>query len=223
MGDFEASRQRMVDNQLRTNDVTDYRILDAMGAVPRELYVPKNRRAVAYMDGDVEVRAADDAGPARYLMKPHNFGRLVQLAAVEDGDIVLVIGCASAYATAVLARLADSVVGVEGDAALADAASETLVEQGIDNAAIVAGDPTQGLSSEGPFDVIFIEGAVDAVPEALLSQLKEGGRLVCIRGRGLAAEAMLYTCAGGAVSGRPAFNAAAPVLPGFELTPEFAF
>ncbi|PTW60383.1 protein-L-isoaspartate(D-aspartate) O-methyltransferase [Breoghania corrubedonensis] len=223
MGEFKDMRRRMVDNQLRTRDITDYRILDAMGTVPRELFVPKAKRPFAYSDRDIEVKAANETGPARYLIAAQVFGKLVQLADIDDTDIVLVVGCASAYATAVLARIANSVVGVEGDEALAHAASETLVEQGIDNAAIVAGDPTKGLASEGPFDVILIEGAVDEIPEALTSQMKDGGRLVCVKGRGGSAEAILATSSDGKVSVRPAFNACVPTLQEFAKAPEFAF
>ena len=223
MGEFEDMRRRMVDNQLRTRDITDYRILDAMGAVPRELFVPKSKRPFAYSDRDIEVKPADETGPARYLISAQVFGKLVQLADIDSSDIVLVVGCASAYATAVLARIANSVVGVEGNEALAQASSEALVEQGIDNAAIVAGDPTKGLASEGPFDVILIEGAVDEIPEALTGQLKDGGRLVCVKGRGGSSEAMLVTCSEGQASARPAFNACVPTLPGFQKAPEFAF
>ncbi|MEI2388071.1 protein-L-isoaspartate O-methyltransferase [Breoghania sp. JC706] len=223
MGEFEDMRRRMVDNQLRTRDITDYRILDAMGTVPRELFVPKAKRPFAYSDRDLEIKPAGSDGPARYLASAQTFGKLVQLADIDNSDIVLVVGCASAYATAVLARIANSVVGVEGDEALAHAASEALVEQGIDNAAIVSGDPTKGLASEGPFDVILIEGAVDQIPQALTSQLKDGGRLVCVKGRGGSAEAILALCSDGKISMRPAFNACLPALPGFEKDAEFVF
>ncbi|WP_319773896.1 protein-L-isoaspartate O-methyltransferase [Breoghania sp.] len=223
MDEFEDMRRRMVDNQLRTRDITDYRILDAMGAVPRELFVPKARRPFAYADGDIEIRAAEADKPARYLLAAQTFGKLVQLADLDKSDIVLVVGCASAYAAAVLARIANSVVGVEGDEALANASSETLAEQGIDNAAIVSGNPTEGLASEGPFDVILIEGAVDQIPEALIRQLKDGGRLVAIKGRGGSAEAIRVLSSEGKTSSRPAFNASAPILPGFENESNFVF
>ncbi|MDJ0930780.1 protein-L-isoaspartate O-methyltransferase [Breoghania sp.] len=223
MGEFDDKRRRMVDNQLRTRDITDYRILDAMGTVPRELYVPRGKRTFAYSDGDIEIKPADENGPARYLISAQVFGKLVQLADIDNTDIVLVVGCASAYATAMLARIANSVVGVEADESLAQAASEKLVEQGIDNAAIVSGDPTKGLACEGPFDVILIEGAVDEIPDALKEQLKDGGRLVCVRGRGGAAEAVLTVCSEGEISTRASFNACVPSLPGFEKSPEFVF
>lgn len=223
MGDFAVARQRMVDNQLRTNDVTDLRIIDAMAAVPRELFVPKARRAVSYIDDDVEVREAADGNPARYLMKPHVFGRLVQLAGVRSDDLVLVIGCSTGYSTAVLARIAGSVVGLESNAELADEAGERLVDQGIDNAAVVAGDLAAGLPDEGPYDVIFVDGAIEVLPDALTAQLKDGGRLVFVKGEGNAAEAQLATRSGDTIGTRAAFNAAAHAVPGFQRPREFVF
>lgn len=223
MGDFAEARQRMVDNQLRTNDVTDHRILSAMGAVPRELFLPKPRRAIGYIDEDVEVQSGGDGRSARYLMKPHVFARLVQLAEIKSDDLVLVVGCASGYATAVLARIAGSVVGLESDDALATAAGDTLVELGIDNAAVVAGDLPAGLPGEGPYDVIFVDGAVEVLPESLTAQLTEGGRLVCIQGTGNSAEAIVATRSGGEIGTRTAFNAATHPLPGFQRPREFVF
>lgn len=223
MGEFNVARQHMVDNQLRTNDVTDLRILDAMGRVPRELFVPKGRRAIAYIDEDLELREAADGQPARYLMKPHVFARLVQLAAIRPDDVVLVVGCAMGYSAAVLSRIAGSVVAVEPDAELAAKAGELLVEQGIDNVAVVTGELTAGLPSEGPYDAIILDGAVEELPDALVGQLKEGGRLVCVRGQGNAAEALLVTRSADAIGERTAFNAAAHLLPGFSRPREFVF
>ncbi|WP_417679999.1 protein-L-isoaspartate O-methyltransferase family protein [Roseibium sp.] len=220
MTDFEQSRRRMVDNQLRTNDVTDHRILDAMEEVPRERFLPASKRAIAYIDEDLPMVSE---GFGRYLMKPHVFGKLVQLAEVRPDDVVLVIGTGSGYSAAVLSKLAASVVAVEEDSDLASAAGETLVELGIENAAVVEGVLAAGYASEGPYDVIVVDGAVDQLPEGLLNQLKTGGRLVVIEGRGGAAAARLYRSSGDAISSRFAFNASAAVLPGFEKTPEFVF
>lgn len=223
MGDFAVARQRMVDNQLRTNDVTDSRILDAMGEVPRELFVPKARRSVAYIDEDVEIRDAADGQSARYLMKPHVFARLIQLAGVRSGDVVLVVGCATGYSAAVLAQIAGSVVGLEADEELATEAGDILVAQGIDNAAVVSGPLTEGLADEGPYDVILVDGAIGVLPEALTAQLKDGGRLVCIQGTGNAAEAQLVTRSNETIGTRTAFNAAAHLVPGFERPRAFVF
>lgn len=220
MGDFEQSRTRMVDNQLRTNDVTDLRILDAMGLVPRERFVPTAKRAVAYSDLDIAVHegAAD-----RYLMKPHVLARLIQLAEIAPGDVVLAVGCTTGYSVAVLSRLAQSVVGVEEDKELVDQASETLMELGIDNGAVVQGELGKGCASEGPYDVILIDGAVEELPDSLTRQLKDGGRLVAVVGTGGGGAATIYTRSGDTVSGRFAFNAAAHVLPGFERPKAFVF
>ena len=220
MTDFEQSRRRMVDNQLRTNDVTDYRILDAMGDVPRESFLPGSKRVIAYIDEDLPI-GGEDSG--RFLMKPHVFAKLIQLAEIRPDDVVLVIGAGSGYSTAVLSKLAASVVAVEEDADFVKAASEALLELGIENAAVVDGPLAAGYASEGPYDVIVIDGAVDELPDALLTQLKSGGRLVVIEGRGGAGVAKLYQASGSRVSSRFGFNASAAVLPGFEKAPEFVF
>ncbi|NBN62369.1 protein-L-isoaspartate O-methyltransferase [Microvirga tunisiensis] len=220
MGDYAQSRTRMVDNQLRTNDVTDLRILDAMEATPRELFVASSKRPVAYIDEDILV---SDTGTPRYMMKPHVCGKLIQLALVRPGDVVLVVGGTTGYTTAVLARLAGAVVMVEEDAALAARASQTLVSLGIENAAVIEGKLTEGCASEGPYDVILLDGAVEFLPEALAQQLKPGGRLVAIEGLGRAGVARLYQDSGAAIGARFGFNASAHLLPGFEKASEFVF
>lgn len=220
MGDYAQSRTRMVDNQLRTNDVTDLRILDAMERIPREMFVAASKRPVAYIDEDVLV---SDTGPNRYLMKPHVFGKLVQLALVKPTDVVLVVGGSTGYSAAVLASLAGAVVMVEEDAGLAAKASATLVELGIENAAVVEGKLTAGCASEGPYDVIVLDGAVEVLPESLAAQLKSGGRLVAIEGLGRAGVARLYQDSGDAIGARFGFNANAHLLPGFEKAREFVF
>lgn len=220
MGDYEQVRTHMVDNQLRTNDVTDLRVLDAMESVPRERFVPASKRCIAYSDQDIVVASGETS---RYLMKPHVFGKLVQLAAVQPGEVVLCVGCGTGYSVAVFAQLAGSVVGIESDSQIAAAASELLVELGIENAAVIEGDLANGGASEGPYDVIFVDGAVEVLPPSLTAQLKDGGRLVVVRGLGGAGQAELYVRSGDAVSGRFAFNASAHLLPGFERPKEFVF
>lgn len=220
MGDYEQVRTHMVDNQLRTNDVTDLRVLDAMESVPRERFVPTSKRCIAYSDQDIVVASGETS---RYLMKPHVFGKLVQLAAVQPGEVVLCVGCGTGYSVAVFAQLAGSVVGIESDPQIAAAASELLVELGIENAAVIEGDLAKGGASEGPYDVIFVDGAVEVLPQSLTAQLKDGGRLVVVRGLGGAGQAELHVRSGDAVSGRFAFNASAHLLPGFERPKEFVF
>jgi len=220
MTDFSQSRRKMVDNQLRTNDVTDHRILDAMELIPRERFVPASKKAVAYIDEDLPV-GGDATG--RMLMKPHVFGKLVQLAEIRDGDVVLVVGAGTGYSAAVVSKLAASVVALEENADLARTATEVLVDLGIENAVVVEGPLVKGYAAEGPYDVILVDGAVEVLPAALTDQLKPDGRLAVVEGRGGAGTAKLYQKSGNAVSSRFGFNASVSLLPGFEKAAEFVF
>jgi protein-L-isoaspartate(D-aspartate) O-methyltransferase len=222
-GDFEQRRVKMVDGQLRTTDVTSAAVLSAMLSVPREEFVPKSRADLAYIDEDIEVARSTPDKAARYLMEPSPFAKLVQLAEIEAGDFVLDIGCATGYSSAVLSLLASSVVALECDEELAATATDKLSELGYDNVAVVTGDLAAGCSDEAPFDVIVIGGAVDYVPDELLGQLREGGRLVAVIGHGNAGAAHVFYNAEGVVTGRRAFNAAVRPLPGFEREAEFQF
>lgn len=221
--DFAAARANMVNCQVRTTDVTDHDLLEAMFEVPREQFVPSAMRFASYIDEDIEIAPASDEGPARYLMEPSPFAKLVQLAEIRPGDTVLDIGCTTGYSAAILSKLSESVIAVESDASLAGYAIETLAELGIDNVAVVEGVMRDGYAKEGPYDVIVLEGSVPEVPEALFDQLREGGRLVAIIGTGLSGRARLFTKDDGIVSSRPAFNAAVPHLPSFEREIGFVF
>jgi protein-L-isoaspartate(D-aspartate) O-methyltransferase len=222
-GDFEQRRVKMVDGQLRTTDVTSAAVLDAMLSVPREAFVSRSRADLAYIDEDIEVARPTSEKTARYLMEPSPFAKLVQLAEIEAGDFVLDIGCATGYSSAVLSLLASSVVALECDEELAAGATDKLSELGYDNVAVVTGDLKAGCPDEAPFDVILIGGAVDHVPEALLGQLRDGGRLVAVIGHGNAGAAHVFYNAAGVVTGRRAFIAAVRPLPGFERAAEFQF
>jgi protein-L-isoaspartate(D-aspartate) O-methyltransferase len=223
MEDFDAARLKMVDSQLRTEGVTDYAVLAAMGEIPRERFAPPRLRSLAYIDEDLQVKDAEGDVPARYLMEPAPLARLIQAAAIVPSDIVLDIGCATGYSTAVLARVADSVVALEADPELAMLASENLVDLGVANAAVVTGSLVAGYPSEGPYDVIFLGGAVEFVPDALFEQLKEGGRLLGVVGYGRAAQAILFTRTSGDIGSRPIFNAHLRPLPGFNQPKAFVF
>jgi protein-L-isoaspartate(D-aspartate) O-methyltransferase len=221
MTDFAAARRMMVDGQVRTADVTDQRLLAAMLEAPRERFLPSDKAALGYLDLDVPVSGPGD--PSRRMLKPMVLAKLIQTAAIGETDHVLDVGCLTGYSAAILGRLAGSVVGLEEDASLARQAQATLADLGGPSVKVVTGPLVAGYPAEGPYDAIVLEGATEVVPEALLGQLKDGGRLACVLGRGPAAKAMLYRSIDGECSGRPVFDAVAPLLPGFAKQPVFVF
>lgn len=213
--DYEAQRVKMVDNQVRTTDVTSHSVLSAFLTVPRENFVPAGAKLLAYADKEIEL------SPGRYLNHASPVAKLLQLAAVSQEDSVLEVGAATGYVTALLSLLAGKVVGLESDAALADAARANLSSS--QNVKIVTGDLEKGASSEGPFDLIFLNGAVEEVPDALFQQLKDGGRLVAVIGYGNASRAHVFVKERGAIGGTQEFNTAIKALPGFRKVEEFQF
>jgi len=221
--DFSQYRQKMVDGQLRTTDVTSAAVLSAMGSVPREAFVDGRRRELAYIDEDIEIVAPNGDAAGRYIMEASPFAKLVQLADIRPSDVVLDVGCGTGYSAAVLSRLASSVIAVESDAGLAERATGILGSLGYDNAVVVYGPLEAGYAAEGPYDVIVLEGAVGEIPPAMFAQLRDGGRLVAVQGYGNAGVARLYIKVDGIVTGRRAFNAAVKPLPGFETAPAFVF
>ncbi|MEZ5773831.1 MAG: protein-L-isoaspartate O-methyltransferase [Hyphomicrobiaceae bacterium] len=220
MVDFATLRQNMVESQVRTSNVTDRRVLRAMLDVPRELFVPASLRSLSYMDESIPYDGRDRRA-GRGMMPAMAFARLLQLADVGARDLVLVVGAGTGYGTALVARLAMSVVALECDQALADKATATLAESGVDNAAVVVGPLELGCPDEGPFDVIVFEGQVPEVPAAYLSQLREGGRLVAMVGSPTLARAQVMESRSGQWISRADFAAPAPVLPGFATDPGF--
>jgi protein-L-isoaspartate(D-aspartate) O-methyltransferase len=226
MTDFAAARRMMVDGQVRTADVTDLRLLAAMLELPRERFFPDDKASLAYLDLDAPVSAPGQ--PVRRLLKPMVLAKLIQAAGIAASDHVLDVGCASGYSTALLSHLAGSVVGLEEDAALARQAADAMSWAGkswadLPNAKIVTGPLAQGCAGEGPYDVILLQGSAEVIPPALFDQLKNGGRLIGVVGRGPQGKAMFYRRADGDFSGRPVFDAAAAALPGFAKPPEFVF
>jgi len=221
MTDFAAARRMMVDGQVRTADVTDLRLLAAMLELPRERFFPTDKAPLAYLDLDVPVN--EPGQPVRRLLKPMVLAKLIQAAGIAESDAVLDVGCASGYSTALLTHLAGSVVGLEEDAALARQAADAMSWAQLPNAKIVTGPLAQGCVGEGPYDVILLQGSAEVIPPALFDQLKNGGRLICVLGRGPQGKAMFYRRAEVDISGRPVFDAAAAALPGFAKPPEFVF
>ena len=220
--DFNELRRAMVDSQVRTSDVTDLAIIEAMLTVPREAFVPAAMRPFAYIDDDILLN--EGAEEPRYLMDPAPFARLVQLADIDPSDLVLDVGCGMGYSSAILSRLGGAVIALECDDGLAARANDVLVREGFDSVAVVNGPLEKGLPGEGPYDVIFMGGAVDAVPGTMLDQLRPGGRLVVVEGQAMSGFAYLYIRDDeGVLSRRRAFNVFAKPLPGFGKAPEFVF
>jgi protein-L-isoaspartate(D-aspartate) O-methyltransferase len=218
MIDFARSRRLLVDNQLRTREVTEADVLDAFATVPRELFVPSSRRAIAYSDAAIPLDA-----PGRSLAAPTSTARLVQLVDPADGDRVLDIGCATGYAAAVMSLLGARVVALEEDAALADHARAALAEAGRGDVEVVTGALAAGHPAKGPYDAILIEGSGDEVPQTIFDQLADGGRLVVTLGHGLSGRATLFRRTGKELGSRAVFDVAMPPLPGFQRAPRFDF
>lgn len=218
MSDYAAARFHMVEGQIRPNKVTDHRLVEAMLDIPREIFVPKTVRGIAYVDEDIAI------GNGRYLMEPMVFARMLQEVGIEETDVVLDIGCGTGYSTAVLARLAGTVVGIESDAELAARATEALANVGSDNAVVISAPLTEGYPAQAPYDVIVVEGLVAHVPDGIIAQLAEGGRLIAaVHGERGVGEVRLFQRIGGVVSSRALFEASPHPLPGFEPAPKFVF
>jgi protein-L-isoaspartate(D-aspartate) O-methyltransferase len=216
MTDFSTRRMVMVDTQVRPSDVTKFPIIEAMLTIPREAFVPDGSIEAAYVGENLAL------GPGRVVLDPRTFAKMLDALDIQPRELVLDVGCGLGYSAAVLARLADAVVAVEEDETLAAQAQRALSEQGLDNAAVIAGPLAAGAPKHGPYDAMMIEGAVEEVPEALLAQLAEGGRIAAIFAEGRLGTVRTGLKRGGGVTWRFAFNAAAPVLPGFARTRSFS-
>ncbi len=216
MVDYSNRRTMMVDTQVRPSDVTKFPIIDAMLSVPREVYVPDQLREAAYM-GEHVVLSAD-----RVVLEPRTFAKMLEVLDVQPDHTVLDLGCGLGYSTAVLARLADFVAGVEDDEDLANEAQSILSENGVDNAAVMAGDLTEGAAKSGPYDVIIAQGAVEEMPSTILDQLRDGGRIAAIFAEGSLGVVRVGYKSNGVVSWRFAFNATAPTLSGFKKAAAFS-
>lgn len=223
MMDFETARIKMVDNQIRTTDVTSHSVLSAFLTVPREAFLPAHLKPLAYIDSDIEICPAAPGAVGRYAMEPSPLAKLLQLAAISKSDVVLEVGCGTGYVSALLSLLAGSVVALESDAALAADATATLAGLGYDNVAVVTGDLEKGYAAEAPYDLIFINGAVEEVPQAIFSQLREGGRLVTVEGYGNASRAKVIVHQQRAFSESAHFNTSVKPLPGFLKVKSFVF
>ena len=221
MSGFVNARQKMVDGQVRTSDVTDHRIIDAMLAVPREDFVPESKRALAYLDLDLDV--SENAAVKRYLLKPQLTAKLLQAATIAANDSILIVGCATGYVAALAARLAAKVTAIETDSAPVARGQAALAAGGIQNVTLKAAELVQGDPQNAPYDVIILNGATETTTEILCGQLKEGGRLVGVFATTRPPRALVVTRSHGDFGTRILFDAAAPILPGFARVPAFVF
>jgi protein-L-isoaspartate(D-aspartate) O-methyltransferase len=215
--DYAIARRNMVESQVRPSQVSDPLVLQAMAEIPREIFLPKALQGIAYIDDDVPM------GNGRYMMEPMVFARLIQAAEVQADDVVLLIGCATGYPAAVLARLASTVVAVESDADLIARANRGLSELEIDTVAILEGKPEEGLPSQELFDVIFFDGAVATIPDGITERLAENGRLVAVVAGERVGRGTLVTRRDGVLGHRELFDAQIPYLSGFEPKSTFVF
>tara|TARA_R110002126_G_scaffold9595_7_gene43206 strand:+ start:2687 stop:3346 length:660 start_codon:yes stop_codon:yes gene_type:complete len=216
--DYTIARQRMVDCQVRTTDVTSHELIDSLLSVAREDFVPADMKALAYIDTDIELGV-----DGRFLVEASPMAKLLQAAEIKSTDNVLEIGSGTGYVSAVISQYAASVTALESSVELADTAKTVLAAGGYDNVNVVTGALSSGHKVSGPYDAIFINGSIEIEPESLFDQLAEDGRMVAVVGRGGAAQAYVFTKDSGKISSRKLFNLSIPSIPGFERTAEFQF
>lgn len=222
MTDFTVARLNMVESQVRPNGITDRRIIAAIESVARESFVPESRRALAYMDEDVMLDPADRAAGPRALIEVMAFARLLQHAAIKPSDKVLIVGAETGYGAAVICQLAAHVVALECDPGLVHEAKANLSTAA--NVKVIEGALAGGAPADQPFDVIVLEGRAEEVPQALIGQLSDGGRLVAVVGERETSQACVYSRSGGAVAVRQVFDASVAALPGLKKRkPAFVF
>jgi protein-L-isoaspartate(D-aspartate) O-methyltransferase len=218
--DFAAARNNMVDGQVRPNKVTDPRVLDAMRALPRERFVPPALAAMAYVDEDVPL------GGGRALMEPMVIARLVQLARGRPGERALVIGAGTGYGAALMAACGCAVTALEEDVALI-AIAQGVLGSVAPSVRMVEGPLAAGLKQELPWDIIMIEGAVEAIPPAFAGQLAPHGRLVTVLTTGGGGRAVLAEPSGTPemprLKLREVFDCNTPALPSLRSAASFVF
>jgi protein-L-isoaspartate(D-aspartate) O-methyltransferase len=215
MSDFAARRTMMVDTQVRPSDVTKFPIIEAMLSIAREDFVPAVQREAAYLGENL------DLGQGRVLLEPRTLAKMLDALAIGNADLVLDVGCAMGYSSAVIAHMAEAVIAVEEDEAMATEAQEALSLAGADNVVVHAGPLVEGAAKHGPYDVIIVQGGVSCLPATLADQLKDGGRIACLFMEGALGEVRIGHKSGDRISWRMSFNAGAPVLRGFEQQAEF--
>ena len=217
MTDFSARRTMMVDTQVRPSDVTKFPIIEAMLSVKREDFVPSVKREAAYMGENLVL------GENRVLLEPRTLAKMLDVLDIAQDELVLDIGSALGYSSAVIAHMAEAVVALEEESDMAHEAQEGLMVAGMDNVITQVGALCEGAAEHGPYDVIVIQGGVDRVPDSIVAQLKEGGRMACVFMDGALGEVRVGYKRNDRMNWRRSFNAGAPVLPGFERHEAFQF
>lgn len=216
MSDFATQRRMMVDTQIRPSDVTKFPIIDAFLSVRREAFVPAGMKGVAYSEASIHL------APSRDILEPRTFAKILDALNIQPNELVLDLGCGLGYSAAVIAHMAEAVIAVEQEDDLSDEAQANLAAEGVDNAVLVKADLSEGAPQHGPYDVIALQGAVETIPQAILDQLKDGGRIAALFAEGALGEVRIGHKNGDKVTWRLAFNAGAPVLPGYVRAAEFA-
>ena len=217
MPDFATRRTVMVDTQVRPADVTKFPVIHAMLSIPRERYVPADKRELAYLGENIEL------GGGRVILDPRSFARMLDELNPRADELVLDVGAALGYSSAVIARMAEGVVALEEDKGMAAEAEATLAQEGVDNVAVLHGPLAEGAPQHGPYDAMMVQGAVERLPEALTGQLREGGRIACLFMEGQLGVARIGYKRDGHLDWWRIFDAGAPVLPGFARPAEFVF
>lgn len=215
MTDFATRRAIMVDSQIRPNDITKFPVIEALLHVPREEFVPEAWREAAYVSENIPL------APGRVLFEPRTFGKMLDTLDIQPDELVLDIGCGLGYSAAVMSRLAVAVVAVEENEAFAAEAQAALAAVEADNVVLHQGPLAEGAEKHGPYDVVFVEGAVAVVPEGIVAQMKEGGRIICLFQEGALGTVRIGRKIDGRIGWRHAFNASAPVVSGFEKQAAF--
>jgi protein-L-isoaspartate(D-aspartate) O-methyltransferase len=223
MSDYALQRLNMVESQVRPSDVVDRRVIRAMLALPREEFVPQFIRSVCYTDRDLPLAAPDADGPKRFVIQPRVQAKLIQALELPDDGICLDVGAGMGYSSAVLSRICQTVIGIEPDEAMLEAGREAFVRNEIENVVLFASPLTEGRAEEGPYDGIILNGAVDFVPDSLLDQLKDGGKLLAVVNDGGVGHATEYTRTGNTFGRRALFEATIEPLPGFQKAASFSF
>ncbi|MGL4634656.1 MAG: protein-L-isoaspartate O-methyltransferase family protein [Beijerinckiaceae bacterium] len=221
MVDLASARRNMVDTQLRTYDVTSKRVLDAVESVDRAHFMPAERKALAYVDQSVVVTASD--GASRQLLQPMVFARMLQSVDLESGEKVLDVAGGSGYSAAVMRAIGAEVHALESSESMATLMQTSLAAASVATVSVHHGNLTAGHAAGAPYDVVFVNGALTSQPLVLLSQLKDGGRLVAVEGAGRAGRVVVFKKSGDVVGRRSVFDAAAPVLAEFAEKTAFSF